>query len=811
MRPLLDGLRQDVVQATRTLFRRPGLTAVAVITLGLGIGGATAIFSVADAVILRPLAFADPDRLVMLWQEDRARGEAFIELSYPTFRDWRAQSPVFEDLAGMPSTNQGWILSGRGEPVPVLGRWVTEAFFRVLGARPARGRVFLPEEDRAGAPRVVVVSDAFWRRHLGADPAAVGKTIVLTDESFTVVGVMPPDFAYPKGAQIWTPLVRAAGPIAEMPGVWWMSAVGRLRPGISLDEARGEMAALVGPYNREKFKEETITPVLTPIRDAVFGPTRPALLALLGAVGLVLLIACANVAGLLLVRATERSRDLAVRRALGAGAGRLARGLLVESAVLAAPGGVLGVLLAVVGTPALVALSPTDVPRLQETAVNLRALGFAVLACALTALLCGLAPMLTVRRLSIESTLRAGAHAVAPGRMRLGAVLGVAEIALSLVLLVGAGLLARSFAHLRAVPLGFDPDRLLSVAVGTPENRYPKPRDWRAFYQDLLARVRALPGVASAAVVMLRPLWGTVGMDWRFTVEGQSEQDASRNPTVMMETVSADYFRTMRIPVLRGRVFTDGDAEGQPGVVVLGESMARRCWPGEDPIGKRLKIPLPDTEYDSKWLTVVGVVGDARYRELRNGRLDLYMSYLQANHRMLHLMARTRGEPTSIAPGIRAAVSAIDRGLPVDDVMPMTRVVEEALGGPRFAARVFGAFAVVAALLAALGLYGLLAYSVTRRTREIGVRVALGARPVDVSRLVLGEGMAVALFGIAIGVGAAVAGARLLRALLFGVDPVDPLTFVAVPVLLAAVALSACVLPVRRASGVNPVDALRAE
>jgi putative ABC transport system permease protein len=808
----MDGLRQDLRQAARALRRRPGLTLVAVLTLGLGLGAATAIFSVADAVILRPLPFADPGRLFMVWQADTAKNERFVEMAYPTFRDWREQNHVFEDMAGMPSTNQGWILSGRGEPLPVLGRWVTGRFFDVLGVRPALGRTFQPEDDGAAAPRVVILADAFWRSHLGADSAIVGQTLVLDDEPYTVVGVMPGEFAYPKGAQIWVPLVRAAGPIADMRNVWWMSAVGRLKAGVSPDQARREMAAFALRYNREQFKEESLTAVLTPVRDTIFGPTRPALLALLGAVGLVLLIACANVAGLLLVRAMERSRDLAVRLALGAGAFRLARGLLAESALLAAAGGALGVVVAVAGTPALVTLSPSDLPRLSEAAVDVRALAFALAACTLTALVSGLAPMLTVRSLSLERELRAGARSVALGRARMGAALAVAEVALSLVLLVGAGLLARSFVHLREVPLGFDPDRLLSVSVGPRENRYPQPRQWRAFYEELLSRVRALPDVESAAVVMLRPLWGTVGMDWRYTIEGQSEQEASRNTSVNMETVSADYFRTMRIPVLRGRAFTDGDVDGQPGVVVIGDALARRAWPGQDPIGKRLKIPLPDTPYDKEWLTVVGVVADARYRELPQGRLDLYMSYRQANHHVQHLMVRTRSQEwAALAPAIRAAVRAIDAGQPVSDVITMRQVVDDALGGPRFAARLFSAFAVVAVLLAALGLYGLLAYSVTRRTREIGVRVALGARPVDVSRLVLGEGMALAVLGIAIGLAAAAAAARLLRSLLYGVEPLDAVTFAAVPLLLAAVAAGACLLPARRARRVDPVEALRAE
>ena len=559
---MTDGLRQDVRQAARALARRPGLTLVAVLTLGLGIGGATAIFSVADAVILRPLPFAEPDRLVMLWQADRIKDQPFVEMGYPTFRDWRESNRVFEDLAGMPSTNEAWVATGRGDAYPVHGRWVTGRFFDVLGVHPARGRALTAEDDRAAAPRVVVLSDELWRERLAADPGVVGQTLVLNDRAFTIVGVMPPGFTYPKGAQLWTPLVPAAGALAENPNVWWMSAVGRLKPGLSLEAARRETSALVERYTRERFKEEGLTAVVTPLRDTIFGPTRPALLALLGAVALVLLIACANVAGLLLVRTTERRHDLAVRLALGASAGRLARALLIESALLALLGAALGLALAVAGTPALVALSPADVPRLQEASVDARAFGFAAAAGALTALFCGLAPMLVVRRVALERELRAGARTVAPSRGRLGAVLGVVEIALSLILLVGAALLARSFERLREVPLGFAPDRLLSLALDPPENRYPEPRHWRALYQEVLGRVRARPDVEAAAAVMLRPLWGTIGMDWPFSLEGQAEADAARNPLLNMETVSADYFRTMGIAVRRGRAFSESDVEG---------------------------------------------------------------------------------------------------------------------------------------------------------------------------------------------------------------------------------------------------------
>jgi putative ABC transport system permease protein len=807
----LGALRQDLVHAVRRFVRRPLWTLVAAATLAGGISGATAIFSVAHAVILRPLPYAQPDRLVLVWQSDLRRGQPFVEISYPTFRDWRARNTVFEDLAGLPSTNQSWTLRGRGEPVELVGRLVSWNFFSVLGVPPALGRALLPEDDRRGAARVVVLGHALWRDRFGANPRVVGSSVALDRQSFTVVGVMPEGFAYPAGAELWTPLIPGVSELAEQPGVWWMSALGRLKPGVSLAQARRDMATLATAYNREIYQADGVTAVVTPLSEAVFGPTRPALLALLGGVGLVLLVACANVAALQLVQVSERASEMALRTALGASPAQLARAVVAESLVLGLLGGGLGALGAFAGVPLLVALSPQDVPRLAEAALDASALGFALVATLVSVAATAAAPVLAVRQHSFREALQGGSRTLASGRSRLRATLVVVEVGLALTLLVGAGLLLRSFAALRDVPLGFDAAHVLAVEAGPSEDRYPQPAQQRLYVDELIARVRALPGVESAAAVTLRPLWGTVGMDWPFTVEGQSQKDAERNPLLNFETVTPDYFRVMGIPLKAGRVFDERDRAGQPGVVVVSETLARRYWPGQDPIGKRLKIPLPPTEYHDAWLTVVGVADDARYRELRATHLDLYMPHRQSDHRPHHLVVRAQGDVTGLPAALQRVVREIDPEQPAPEVVAMTSAVSAALGGPRFAARVFSAFALVALLLAGLGLYGLVAYSVGRRTREIGVRVALGARPADVARLVLDEGLKLALLGLALGLAVSLAGARLLQSLLFGVGPADALTLAAASALLLAIAVLASALPTRRALRVQPAVALRQE
>ncbi len=805
-------MRWTVQHAFRRLKASPGFTTIAVLTLALGIGGATAIFSVADAVVLRPLPYHDADQLVVIWQADRDRNQPFVEISYPAFRAWRDRSRLFESLAAMSSVNDETILTGRGEPVAVEGRWVTSGFFSVLGVAPAMGRPLRSEDDRAGAGPVVVISHQFWRDRLSGARDVIGRPLTLDGRLHTIVGVMPAGFAYPKGAEYWAPLGPAAGPaVTENRNLFWMIGLGRTRPEATLDTARTELTGIFRQTHRPYFDPDSFSAVLTPLAHTIFGPTRAALFGLLGAVALVLLMACVNVAGLLLVRATTRHTDVVVRQALGATRTRLAIDALAETLLLALAGGAGGLMIAVLVTPLIVAMSPTDVPRLDAVAVDARAYMVAAGLSLVTALASALAPISLTRRISAAELPQRSANRMMSGHTRVAATLVVAEIAIAVIVLVAAGLVGRSFVKLRDVPLGFQPDQLLTVRITPKGARYEDAARVRAFYQELLQRVRSEPGVRSAGAITIRPLWSTVGYDSPFTLEGQSEPEARRNPLLNLMAVSTDYFTTMGIALRQGRVFTDRDADGQPGVVVVGESLAARIWPGQNPIGKRLRVPMGGTRYEKDSFTVIGVVADARYRELEATRLDFYMSHLQADVRLGYLALRTVGEPSALVPVLRAIVRDLDGTVPLTEVASMEQLVSQALGSPRFTATVLAVFGFMALALAALGVYGLLAYTVTSRTQEIGLRMALGARAPDVLRSVLGNTIRLTLTGTAIGLVLAAMLVRTLETLLFGIAPSDPATFSAVPAVIVLTALVACFAPAWRAVRVDPLVALKYE
>jgi putative ABC transport system permease protein len=803
----------DLRHALRALLRRPLLFAVAAGALALGIGASTAVFSVVDAVLLRPLPFAEAGRLVLLWQSIPERNAPFVEVSYPYLRELRSRSHTLAGLAAMPSVNSGFTLGGR-EPARVDGRIVTGNFFDVLGAHAALGRTFVEEEDRVGVPRVVVLSHGLWQRQFGGDPALVGRTLELDGTPMTVIGVMPREFRYPPGADLWTPLVPVIPGIVDKANVGWATLIGRVAPGATLDAARAEIDGLTAEgLRREAPNAPAVKTVLTPLAHDWFGPARPALLVLLGAVLLVLLLACANVSALLLARAAARQREIAVRLALGASRARLVRQLLAEAALIAVAGGLAGTVMAVWGLHGLLSLVPAEIPRLEDAAIDPRVLTFALVLTAVSALASGLVPALLASRSTLTDVLAEGSRSAGPGaqQVRARAVLVATETAAALVLLAGAGLLTRTFENLRRVELGFDPRNVLTFAVTGPHGKYEQPERRRQLYRAMIEKINAVPGVERSAAVFIRPLWGKAGLDWPIMVEGQSEAEAERNPALNLQIVTHEFFRTMRMPVRQGRTFDDRDTAGVTPVVVVSEALARRYWPGQDAVGKRIRTPMPSPPYAQTWMTVVGVTAPARYRELQASRYDVYMSYLQSDEGLGHFVVRTTGDPVASTPAVRAAVRSVDPELILTDVTSMTALVDVALGGARFGMQLLSGFALVALLMAALGIYGVVAFVVSRRTREVGVRMALGARAADVLRLVLRQGMTPVLIGLAAGLVASLALGRLSSGLLFGVPPHDPVTLAAAAAVLTASALLACALPARRAARIDPAQALRDE
>jgi putative ABC transport system permease protein len=803
----VSSIVQDLRYAMRSVRVRPLLFVVGAGVLALGIGASTAVFSLLDAVLLRPLPFEEPDRLVLIWEHKPKQGQTFMEVSYADQADWK--SPALKAHAVMATVNSMFIIGG-DEPARVPGRLVSGNFFDVLGARPLRGRVIGPEDDRPGAALVMVVSYALWQGRFGADPAIVGRTLVVGDIPVTVVGVMPRTFAYPPQAELWMPVVPGAPEAVANRGLGWMVVLGRLAEGVTLKEARLKLDSMISTVWAARYAPEADRrAVVTPLIEHLFGPARTALVVFLGAVLLVLLSACGNVCALLLASSSARRREIAVRLALGAPRARLARQLLTESALIAGAGGLAGVLLAFGTLSVLVALVPADVPRLQEVAVDGRVLVFGVVVTALSALGAGLAPALMASKPSLTEALNENARLAGhPSHRRGRRVLIACEAAVAMVLLFGAGLLVQTFRNLQRVDLGFDPGHLLTFEVAGEGGRYAKQRD---LYRTLLERIDGLPGVTASAAVLRRPLSGEVGWDWHFTAEGQTEEQAGLNPVVNLEEVTPRYFEAMHISVLRGRSLTERDDDHAPGAIAVSRAMAERCWPGQDAIGKRLKIPLPGTPYDEVWLTVVGVVADVRYRELRVARPDLYMSYLQSNHGLSHMVVRTIGDPVTMASTLRAAIRSFDRNLVVSDMQTMGAVVTQATSGARFAMQISSAFALAALLLAAIGTYGVMAFVIGRRTREVGIRMALGAQAANVMAMLVREGMVPVVVGLTVGLAGSLALGRALSGLLYGLPASDPSTLVTASGVLAAAALVACALPARRAARMDPASALREE
>ena len=807
----LADLLHDLRYAVRLQRKNPGFTIVAVIALALGIGANTAIFSVVNTVLLRPLPYKDPERLVMVWEDASRHGYPRDTPAAANYVDWRDQNQVFESMAAIADTS--FNLTGAGDPERLEGRRVSANLFPLLGVDPQIGRVFTAAEDQPGAQRVVLLSYALWQRRFGGDPNIVGRALTLNGESHVVVGVMPARFQLPSSDdQAWVPIAFTQQETGNR-GRHYLQVLARLKPGVSLTQAQSEMSTIAARLQQQypQFNTE-LGAAVQPLQEHLVGDIKPALLILLGAVGLVLLIACANVANLLLARAAVRQKEIAVRVALGARRWRLIRQFLTESVLLSTLGGLVGLAIAYGGLVLLKAFIPENISQAREISIDLKVLGFTFLVSVVTGVVFGLAPAVQAARFNQIDTLKEGGRdaATGGGGKVLRGLLVTAEVAISLVLLIGAGLLINSFLRLRNVDPGFRPDNLLTMKIVLPEPKYAEIERRSAFYTDLIQRVQSLAGVRSAAVTTNLPLYRQ-GNSIGISIEGQPAPPPGQERIVVTRIISPGYFDTMGIPLLRGRQLTDQDTETTPNAVVISETMARRYWPGEDAIGKRIAAGRVRSPED--WIQVVGVVKDVRQFELTaEPRPQMYLSYRQAGFfDPRDLVVKTDVDPSSLAATVRKAVWEIDKDQPVSNIQTMEAILADSIARQRFSMLLLAIFAAVALVLAGVGIYGVMSYSVAQRTHEIGIRMALGAQTGAVLKLAVGYGMKLVIAGIVIGLIAAFALTRVMSTLLFGVTATDPATFTLISLLLIAVAALASYVPARRATRVNPIIALRYE
>jgi putative ABC transport system permease protein len=808
----LEQLRQDLRFGLRMLLRSPGFSLVAMLTLALGIGANTYIFSMVDALVFRPLAFAHPDRLVALWERVPGQGNERGELSPSDFLDWQAQNHVFDHVAA-----QSWWdanLGGVERPEHLHGFLVTPDFFVALEAQPMLGRAFEAEDGTPGKNHVAVLSYTLWREHFGADTSVTGRSVLLNGVPTTVVGVMGPNFGYPSGAQVWGALAFTAEQ-RTWRGAHYLHGIAHLAPGVNLAQAQVEMNAIAARLAQQYPQTNTGRGAnVMPLMESEVGQARAPLLILLAAVGLVLLIACANISNLLLARAETRRRESAIRAALGATRRRLIRQWLVESMLLSVVSGCLGIVLAFVCLKLQVIRIPAEfarmIPGWSNVGINLPVLMFTLAVSLGTGLIFGLLPALGVARMPVSATLKEGAPSVGHGRRRrlLRNTLIVAEVGLSVALLTAAGLMMKSFVRLESVAPGFNPDKVLTMFVALPSAQYSSDAQVASFYEQLVERVLALPGVQSAAAVNMLPLGG-MNQTLTIRIEGRGEPKPGREPEADFRSVSDSYFRTMQVPVLQGREFTSQDtAQGQP-VVAVNQAFAQRFWPGESAVGKRIRFSGPPQS--NPWQTVVAVVGNVKSQLDAPAPAEMYFPMQQQARTTMALVVRTSTEPHSVVDAVRGQVAAMDRNMPVFDIMTMEEWRSVSGVAQKIGGTLMGAFAAFALVLTATGLFGVIAYAVSERTHEIGIRMSLGAGQRDVFRLVVGQGMLLTLIGLGVGLPLALGMGRLVAGLLYGVAPDDFATLAGVAGILAGVAPAACCIPARRAMRVDPMVALRSE
>ena len=800
-------IARDARYALRMLVRAPAFSAIAILTFAVGIGVNTAVFNVVNGVLLRPLPYPEADRITLLWMDNRRQGIKEDITSYPNYVDWRAQGTSYAHMAAFrPSA---FSLTGAGEPERILGSMVTANFFDVMRVAPGLGRLFTVENETPGQDRVVLISHGLWQRRFGGTNDVLGRTIVLSGQPHEVIGVMPPALRWPDKSELWKPLAPSEG-ARQSRGGFWLPVIGRMKPGVSAEQAQTEMSTIGTRLEEQYPSNRGFGVYVVPLQKQLVGNIQRPLIVLLASVGFVLLIACTNLANLMLGRTAARRKELAIRTALGAGRSRLIRQIITETFVLALLGGIVGALLAYWATGFFITVGGDSIPRQETIRMDARVLGFALVLATISALLSGVAPALQASRRVIVDHLREGTREGGGGASRrTRSVLVAAEVALALVLLTGAGLLLRTFWRMQSVERGFRPGNVAMMTVSLPGTAYAGQPEVRGFYARLLERVRALPGVERAATgtAVLQPLVTNSGI---YSIEGKPLPPPEQRVEYPVEVVSPGYFETVGMTIVRGRGFTEADHADAPRAIVINETLARTGWPDQDPIGRRMKSG--DENSNAPWMTVVGVIRDAHRANVTLAiRPELYMCTLQSTPRTQTVFVRSAGDPNAIVPAVRRELQSLDPQLPIFGVTTLQRELALTLTQPRFQAVLLAGFAAIALLLATIGIYGVTAHAVSQRTQEIGIRMAMGAAGRDVLRLILMQHLRPAVAGLAVGLVGAVILSRSLQSLLFGVGASDPATFALVAMLLLVVAAAACWLPARRATRVDPLVALRSE